>query len=124
MSKPDWQALIREKRSFRESRIPLEWRLDEKITSQAHRGNPISAFDVLDQTNILTKREREITENYDATALLGQLASGAISSLEVTTAFCKRAAIAHQLVCAVPVTPTFLGADTAEVQPLDRDPLR
>lgn len=106
MSKPNWETLISEKRAFRESRIPLEWRLDEKITSQAHRGNPISAFSLLDQTNLLTKRERDITDSYDATALLGQLATGDISSLEVTTAFCKRAAIAQQLVCPLPIILT------------------
>lgn len=98
MSQPDWQALIQAKRAERDSRIPAEWRLDSSITSQAHRDNPISAFDLLDQTNIMTKRERGITEKYDATSLLAKLASGALSSFEVTMAFCKRAAIAQQLV--------------------------
>ncbi|KAJ5588198.1 amidase signature domain-containing protein [Penicillium hordei] len=117
MSKPNWQALINEKRAFRESQIPLEWRLDEMITSQAHRDNPISAFDLLDQTDILTQHERDMTENYDATALLAQLACGAISSLEVTEAFCKRAAIAHQLFN--PLTEIFFDKALNRAKQLD-----
>lgn len=58
----------------------------------------ISAFELLEETNILSKEERDITELHDATALLELLAAGKVSSLAVTTAFCKRAAIAQQLV--------------------------
>ena len=101
MATPNWQALIREKWNFRDSQIPSEWRLGEKITSQVNPAAAISAFDLLDQTSLLTEREREITEKYDGSALLSMLASGAASSLEVTTVFCKRAAIAQQLVCIV-----------------------
>ncbi|KAH7133814.1 amidase signature domain-containing protein [Dactylonectria macrodidyma] len=113
----DWQALIHEKRALRDSQIPTEWRLDDGITSQARRDNPISGFDLLDQTNLLTKREREITDKYDATALLGQLASGVVSSLEVTTAFCKRAAIAQQLIN--PLTEIFFDNALERAKELD-----
>ena len=95
---PDWEGLKAAKRQQRDSRIPAAWTLSAEITSQAHRGSTASAFDLLAQTDLLSQREQEITENYDATALLEFLATGAISSLEVTTAFCKRAAIAQQLV--------------------------
>ncbi|KAF4970369.1 hypothetical protein FZEAL_10061 [Fusarium zealandicum] len=117
MAKPDWQQLLREKRAYRDSQIPTEWRMDEKITSQARRDNPISAFDLLDQTSLLSDREREITEKYDATALLGQLASGAFSALEVTTAFCKRAAIAQQLIN--PLTEIFFQKALDRAKELD-----
>lgn len=51
---------------------------------------------------LLSESELEITENYPATQLLAKLASGQLSSLAVTTAFCKRAAIAQQVVsCAL-----------------------
>jgi amidase len=39
-----------------------------------------------------------ITESYDARRLLRQLATGQLTSVEVTEAFSKRAAIAQQLV--------------------------
>ena len=56
------------------------------------------AFKLLGECGILTNEEFDITENYDATALLGLLASKKVSSITVTTAFCKRAAIDQQLV--------------------------
>jgi amidase len=98
MSTQDWNTLIRQKRALRDSRIPLEWRLPESITSRANRDSSVSAFSLLDETAILTEQERAITGDYDATALLDMLATGTLSSLSVTVAFCKRAAIAHQLV--------------------------
>lgn len=46
---------------------------------------------------VLTSAQIEITEQ-TATELVVKLASGKLSSIEVTEAFCARAAIAHQLV--------------------------
>lgn len=46
---------------------------------------------------LLTPAQIEITEQ-TATELLAKLATGKLSSVEVTKAFCIRAAIAHQLV--------------------------
>ncbi|KAF4998732.1 hypothetical protein FGRMN_3058 [Fusarium graminum] len=48
---------------------------------------------------ILSKRELDITENYDATSLAAAIASRKFTSVAVVTAFCKRAMIAHQLTC-------------------------
>lgn len=98
---PDWPALISQKLALRDSRIPAEWRLPENIVGRVNRESTISALDLLNETTVLTEKERHITEAYDATTLLEKLASGALTSLEVTTAFCKRAAIAHQLVTMV-----------------------
>jgi amidase len=46
---------------------------------------------------IMSKEELELTDK-DATELLELLASGKVKSYDVTLAFCKRAAIAQQLV--------------------------
>jgi amidase len=46
----------------------------------------------------LTERELEITDVEDCVALLERLHSRRWSALEVTVAFCKRAAIAQQLI--------------------------
>lgn len=51
------------------------------------------------ECGILTEAEIQITEGYDAVGLLGELALGKYRAEEVATAFCKRAAIAQQLVC-------------------------
>lgn len=99
MASADWQKLIEVKLADRDSRIRPEWRLDEQITNQVNHHSTVSAFDLLDQTDLLTEREREITEKHDASTLIQMMATGAISSVEVTVALCKRAAIAQQLVC-------------------------
>lgn len=49
-------------------------------------------------SGILNETECEITSKYDATALLEKLKAGVWTVEEVTVAFCKRAAVAHQLV--------------------------
>ncbi|KAL6405140.1 amidase [Ilyonectria robusta] len=97
MASVDWQKLIEAKLADRDSRIRPEWRIDERITMQVNHHSTLSAFDLLDQTTFFTEREREITEKHDASTLIQMMATGAISSVEVTTALCKRAAIAQQL---------------------------
>ncbi len=51
---------------------------------------------VAQHCELLSERELQLTAK-DATELVGLMASGVISSYEVTLAFCKRAAIAQQL---------------------------
>ena len=50
------------------------------------------------ESGILAERELEITENYNVTQLIDALATGHLTSVEVTKAYCKRAAVAQQLV--------------------------
>ncbi|KAH8901458.1 amidase [Thozetella sp. PMI_491] len=97
MASQDWQALAENKLLDRSSRIPLDWRLPKAVTGKVDPTSSASAFDLLEQTTLLTVAERRITEKYHATTLINMMATGAISSVEVTTAFCKRAAIAQQL---------------------------
>jgi amidase len=49
-------------------------------------------------STLLSAREIELTSTQDATALLEQIHARKGSAEEVTSAFCKRAAITHQLV--------------------------
>ncbi|PYI11218.1 acetamidase [Aspergillus sclerotiicarbonarius CBS 121057] len=69
--------------------IPLEWRVPQPIPPVDVTGAYIQGF--------LNAREIEITEA-DAVAITTQTTSGKWSAVEVTEAFCHRAAIAHQLV--------------------------
>jgi amidase len=98
MVSQDWQALIDQKRAQREASIPSKWRIPGHVADKVSPTASVSAFELLEETDILSKEEREITDLHDATALLELLAAGKVSSLAVTTAFCKRAAIAQQLV--------------------------
>ncbi len=87
-----WQELVAEKKRRQTASIPKEWLVT------------LPADDVLDVTDVpascglLSARELEITAVSEVALLLNKLATAEWSSVEVTTAFCKRAIIAHQLV--------------------------
>ena len=55
-------------------------------------------MDVPELCGLLTDREVQITNTTDVEVLLGKLALGEWSSVDVTTAFYKRAIVAQQLV--------------------------
>lgn len=88
----DWKEICAQKRQSIDALLPARWKLPSDAVPS----------DVKDVTQIprqfLNEREIEITERYSATALAAALASGALSAVEVTEAFCHRATIAHQLV--------------------------
>ena len=94
----DWRGLAAAKRASVYEMIPQEWRLPASLTSQFTEKSTQSVLDVPRTCGILTERELELTEKYDATALVEMMAKGEATSVEVVTAFCKRAAIAHQCV--------------------------
>jgi amidase len=93
----DYQIIAAEKRQQRSDKIPTAW----LIAPEKFR-NTNNVMDVPVTCGILTDVKREITSNYDATALLGKLEQEVWSVEQVTTAFCKRAAIAQQLVSCPP----------------------
>ena len=72
--------------------IPEKWRIDV----QKFKVN-IDSRDVPAKSGILSSKQLEITEQ-NATVLLKRTHTGRLTSLEVTEAFCARAAIAHQMV--------------------------
>ena len=96
MATLDWQQKAAAKQADAASKIPAEWRLPAEIVKKVSEGKQ-DALDITRQCGLLTPEELDITENYDATALRDKLAAREVSSVQVTTAFCKRAAIAQQL---------------------------
>ncbi|KAJ6114627.1 hypothetical protein N7486_000405 [Penicillium sp. IBT 16267x] len=86
-----YQELAAQKRERQLDLIPPEWRL-KQIPSVDSAPN---ALVYIRQT--LSPTELALTEEIDITVLLRKLSSGEISSLELTQAFAKRAALAHQL---------------------------
>ncbi|KAL4795566.1 amidase signature domain-containing protein [Aspergillus venezuelensis] len=92
-----WKALAAERRKQLDDLIPEEWKLSEEFKSSLPADGRLLAADPVRKSGILSDHELEITENYSAAQLLQRLASGEVSSLAVTTAFSKRAAIAQQL---------------------------
>lgn len=74
--------------------IPKKWRL---TPAQLELADDANVMDIPLTCGLLTAEQIAITEQ-TATELLSKLGLGELSSVEVTEAFCARAAIAHQLV--------------------------
>ena len=91
-SRADWRLRCKERKIKQEEEIPNEWRIGSPKLNQC------SVLDIPRTCGLLNDREILITETTDVDYLLRKLACGEWSSLEVTTAFYKRAIIAHQLV--------------------------
>ncbi|KAL2357109.1 acetamidase [Cryomyces antarcticus] len=87
-----WQSIAARKKEEQTSRIPKEWLLAREPSPNLN-----NVLSVPRSCRLLSERELAITENYDATALAEEIAKGRLKSVDVVTAFCKRAAIAHQL---------------------------
>lgn len=99
----DWETKAAERRKQLSNKIPAEWRLKEELLGELSAPADKSDNNVLElgfckRSGILSEKELNITESYTVSELLENLASGKLTAVEVTTAFCKRAAIAHQLV--------------------------
>lgn len=94
----NWQALIAVKRKQLDSQIPSEWRLSDDIRASVPADGHLIEADIVRRSGVLSDKELDITENYSAADLLQRLSGGEFRSVDVTTAFCKRAAIAQQLV--------------------------
>ncbi|KAF1815474.1 amidase signature enzyme [Eremomyces bilateralis CBS 781.70] len=97
---PNWAQKSAQKRDSLKAKINPAWLLDLSPTVDLSESSTVSAMDVLQQygRQVLSKQEWELTEEHDATGMLQLLAERKVSAVEVTTAFCKRAAIANQLV--------------------------
>ena len=92
------------KREQRQKRIPKAWLLSQ---------DQLRSRDLLSlpkHCGILTEREFHITQTHDAVDIANGIASGKLSAKEVAVAFCKRAAIAQQVVSfgSVRVQPSLL----------------
>ncbi|KAJ8495859.1 hypothetical protein ONZ51_g1452 [Trametes cubensis] len=87
-----WQEQVADKRKRLQTLIPPEWTIAPVPDEQ------VNVLDVPQTCGLLTDRELEITDTPDVTVLLQKLAKAEWSAVEVTTAFSKRAIIAHQVV--------------------------
>ncbi|KAE8386113.1 amidase signature domain-containing protein, partial [Aspergillus alliaceus] len=99
----NWQARVAKKQQDCADKIPKEWRVSEDLLAPfkaplAENKNDFVRAKVIHKSGILTERELKITEEYTVRELLSALASGSLSAAEVTLAYCKRAAVAQQLV--------------------------
>lgn len=93
----DWETLVLKKQAEVSSQIPSAWRLPAEYTDISETTNR-NVLDIPRRCGILSQKQLDITENYDATSLLQKMHRRELSAYEVTEAFCIRAAVAQQLV--------------------------
>jgi amidase len=92
------------KKTSHDKALPVAWKVDPsllaglKLPLETSKNN-LMELDLPRKSGILDKRELDITESYSIDQLLTGMAKGSLTCLEVTTAFAKRASIAHQVVC-------------------------
>ena len=75
------------------AKIPPEWKLSQELLDPSWK----DVTGIPERSGILDEIELIITKT-DATGILAKVHSGQWTAYQVTIAFCKRAAIAHQLV--------------------------
>lgn len=95
-----WIEIVAEKLQADDAKIPSQWKLSQDVLDDAKSRKRI-AGDFIEGR--LDEEIRSIT-SMDATALVVAMTSGSLTAAGVVTAFCKRAAYAHQLVCR-PLSP-------------------
>lgn len=96
-----WLDKAEAKRAECIAKIPVEWRLRQsyfnEMGASASSSTNLIALEAIDRSGVLDTNELHITSAYSVVELLDKLSTGVLSSSEVTTAFCKRAAVAGQL---------------------------
>ncbi|KAJ5966981.1 hypothetical protein N7501_003229 [Penicillium viridicatum] len=91
--KPPWNNRVLEKRATQLTLIPSAWRLSETLLEDP----PASSVETIRASGILSPDELAWTETPDIRGLVELVKSQRVTSEAVTTAFCKRAAIAQQV---------------------------
>ncbi|KAG6880003.1 hypothetical protein C0992_008210 [Termitomyces sp. T32_za158] len=107
----NWKYLSASKKSSQQASIPKEWILTDPPSS-----NELNVLNFPETCGLLTAKEVEIT-NTHVEVLLKKLANAEWSSVAVTTAFAKRAIIAHQLTNCL--TEVFIERALAHAAELD-----
>jgi len=85
-----WEERAADKRNRINASIPAEWKIQNLPTDN-------SVLDFPQKSGLLSDQELAITQS-SASDLVKKLAQGELKAVDVTIAFCKRAALAHQLV--------------------------
>lgn len=94
MSQIPWQDRAAEKVARTASKIPPNWRISQEDRDRARKTTNLTGPFI---QSFLSKDEVRIVR-LDSNSLVQKIASRSLSSLEVVNAYCKTAAIAHQIV--------------------------
>jgi amidase len=93
MAITSWKFLANTKRQATLDAIPTNWKISEPIPPPSELRDVTGTY----IQKFLTPREVEITE-LDAYGIAEKTTTGEWTAVEVTEAFCHRAALAHQFV--------------------------
>lgn len=89
-----WEAKAKAKVAETKSKIPNEWRLNQSSLDKAKQIKKLCGPFI---ESFLSDDELSITRN-DSTLLVEKVKTGEYTALQVAQAFCKTAAVAHQIV--------------------------
>ncbi|KWU44658.1 amidase [Rhodotorula sp. JG-1b] len=92
----DWAIAAAAKRSAQAALIPPAYRLPPAEIECLPRTHDLREY-VSNECSLLSDRDKEITNLDEASELLQRLREGVYTAVEVTEAFCRRAAVAQQL---------------------------
>ncbi|KAH8590975.1 amidase signature domain-containing protein [Bisporella sp. PMI_857] len=92
-SETGWQLTAEKKRRSIADKIPQDWKLPQSVLKGAHERRKLTG-DFFEQ--LLDGETLRITKLH-SNDLLGAIRNRSLSAVEVTRAFCKRTAFAHQL---------------------------
>lgn len=97
--KPSWQKIANGKRQADLAKIPASWRLDDSILEEAKKRSTIVG-DFIEE--LLDEDSRRIT-GFDVSDLITMMGNKSLTAVATVSAFSKRAAYVHQLVCIEPI---------------------
>ncbi|KAH8892522.1 amidase [Thozetella sp. PMI_491] len=97
-----WQEIAAAHRERQHNAIPTDWLLTadalQKLSGAGTEdAGKLIKLQAAQKAGLLSEIELDITENYTASQLLSKIAARELKSVDVVTAFAKRAAIAQQL---------------------------
>lgn len=93
--KPSWTEIAAAKKAEVNGRIPSEWLIPKELLPPP---STTKVDDFVATSGFFTAKEVEITVS-SATDITAKIVGGSWTAEEVTKAFCKSAAVSHQLVC-------------------------
>ncbi|KAF4564834.1 hypothetical protein EYR36_002774 [Pleurotus pulmonarius] len=111
MDNNNWQKRSADRKRAQLESIPSQWHI------KSLPGDKQSVLDIPRACGILSDRELEITETVDLDTILDRLRSGEWTSVETTTAYYKRAIVAHQMTNCL--TEIFVERSLERAQELD-----
>lgn len=89
-----WEDIGKQARARLFESIPSEWRVSEDKLPPADQAD---VLDIPSKSGLFSEHELQITAS-SATYIVQAIGSGEWTALEVTQAFCKKAAVVHQVV--------------------------